>query len=62
MITKVGFKLQGDRLKYINNSKIFLSTLTDENELNYEFPLSRRRFSAPNKIIVQSANINRNIE
>ena len=62
MITKVGFKLQGDRLKYINNSKIFLSTLTDENELNYEFPLNRRRFPAPNKIIVQSANIHRNLE
>jgi glycosyltransferase involved in cell wall biosynthesis len=61
MTTKVGFKLQGDRLKYMNNSKIFLSTLTDENELNYEFPLSRRRFSAPNKIIVQSANIYRNL-
>jgi hypothetical protein len=55
-------KLQGDRLKYINNFKKFLSTLSDETELNYEFPQSRRRFPAPNKIIVQSANIYRNLE
>lgn len=62
MLTKVGFKLQGDRLKYIQGSKYFLSTLRDENELNYEFPLNRRRFPAPKKIIVQSTNIYRNLE
>jgi hypothetical protein len=60
--TQGAFVLKGDRLKYINNIKTFLKHVPQESDLNYEFPLRTRRFSAPQKFIVQSANIYRNLE